>query len=313
MISNEFMFLPPPGWSPVPNAQPLAFTDARGSMLTVWSSHLTAREPAGELETAISDSQSILRRAASDRGVEQVSELHESRHPHLRCWTGEARARDGSLILSQCLLASQRGVFLATLQTPPPEQAHRELLQSFVRSVFSSDLRAIVRRARRTPPGCVAEAAPAIEEDEADPSDNEPFGTSFKLGCGCGCRKTAVLGDPTQVESEILMLGPLALECSACGRVTEIFDPDRHGYDAEVCGDGRGPEGSGRRQRYPCGGCSQTIGEATASFAFNDPEGLQTLPEQMAGREQDAFDWFTLEWRCAGCGQTQCIADHELA
>ena len=50
-----------------------------------------------------------------------------------------------------------------------------------------------------------------------------------------------------------------------------------------------------------------------ATFSFNDPEGLQTLPDALASREQDTFDWFALEWQCAACGGSDCVTDYELA
>src|SRR5688500_14258299 len=163
--------------------------------------------------------------------------------------------------------------------------------------VNSDDLGSIIRRVRVTAPRCVAGTAPRLEAGE-EAAEGEQFGTCFWLGCPCGCREAAVLGYPTVVRGEVVILSPLALECSACNRVTEIFDSDLHGYDPEVCGEPRGMRGSGERQRYRCTACGHGLGEAVASFGFNDPEGLGSLPEGLAGREQDTFDWFTLEWRC---------------
>ena len=175
---------------------------------------------------------------------------------------------------------------------------------------MSGDLGTIVGRVRVSPPRCIAGAAPRLEPGE-DVGDGEQFGTAFWLGCACGCRETAVLCFATNVRGEMLNLGPLAIECSACNRVTEIFDPDRDGYDPEVCGEPRGIRGSGERQRYRCAACGHGVGEAVASFSFNDPAGFLTLPEGLAGREQDTFDWFTLEWRCAGCGEICYVIDYE--
>jgi hypothetical protein len=314
MTSDEFGFEAPAGWARDADAEGLRFTDGRGGVLVVSSSRVMGEEPEGELEEAISAAMESARRAASERGLEQVSELHETKHRHLRCWTGEARARNGSVVMSQCVLASRRGVLLATLETPPPEAVHREVFGGFVGSVFSGELRGIVRRVRSTPPSCVAGAAPRLEGGaEPEGPDTEQFGTAFWLGCPCGSRETAILCYPKKVGAEIVILGPLALRCGACERVTEVFDPDLHGYDPEVCGEGRGMRGSGERQVYRCGACGQSVGEAVATFSFNDPEGLQTLPEGLAGREQDAFDWFALEWKCAGCGELDAVADYERA
>ena len=39
------------------------------------------------------------------------------------------------------------------------------------------------------------------------------------------------------VGGDVLVLSPLAIHCTACNKVTEIFDSDLHGYDPEVSGD----------------------------------------------------------------------------
>jgi hypothetical protein len=116
------------------------------------------------------------------------------------------------------------------------------------------------------------------------------------------------------VRGEAVMLSPLALECPDCGKVTEIFDSDRHGHDPEVCGDSATMRGSGERQRYRCSACGHDIGRPVAMFSFNNPqEILQDLPQELTGREQDVFDWFVLEWECAACGESNAVADYERA
>jgi hypothetical protein len=87
------------------------------------------------LERVLSNAFTVVKRAASDPELLRVSDLHESPHPSLRCWTAESRTRDNSVMFSQCVVASRRGVLLATLETAPPEESHRELFQSFVQSV----------------------------------------------------------------------------------------------------------------------------------------------------------------------------------
>jgi hypothetical protein len=176
--------------------------------------------------------------------------------------------------------------------------------------MISSDLRAIIQRVRQTPPTCIANAAPRLDPGE-DVPDGGQFGTHFWLGCPCGSRETAVLCHPTRVGSDVLNLAPLAVQCAACDRDIEIFDPARHGYGGEVCGDTAGRRGSGDRRRFRCSACGHATGEPVASFAFNDPEGFVTLPPELAGREQDTFDWFTLELRCAACGETDYVVDYE--
>jgi hypothetical protein len=104
-------------------------------VLIVSSSRVMPAESPEVLERLLSNAFAAVRRAASDPELLRVSELHESPHPTLRCWTAEARTRDNSVMFSQCVLSSRRGVLLATLETPPPEQSHREVFQSFVLSI----------------------------------------------------------------------------------------------------------------------------------------------------------------------------------
>ena len=195
--SEEFAFENSPlGMDACSGAERLTFIDDRGGVLIVSSSRVMPAEPEGDLETgelldAISSSvPRAAWRPASDREPVQISELHESPHRNLRCWTGEARTRDGSVTISQCVLASQRGVLLATLETPPPEQSHREVFQSFVKSVFSSDFRA-AHSARSTHPADLHRKRGSDTDAEPDPPgperpDGEQFATTFSLGCPCG-------------------------------------------------------------------------------------------------------------------------------
>ena len=83
----------------------------------------------------LSNAFGAVQRAASDPELMQVSELRESPHRSLRCWTAEARTRDGSVFFSQCVLATNRGVLMDTLETPPSAETHRELFREFVDSV----------------------------------------------------------------------------------------------------------------------------------------------------------------------------------
>ena len=92
-------------------------------------------EPREVLDMMLSNAFAAVQRAGSDPELLQLSELRESPHRSLRCWTAEARTHDGSVFFSQCVLATKRGVLLATLETPPPAETHRALFREFVDSV----------------------------------------------------------------------------------------------------------------------------------------------------------------------------------
>jgi hypothetical protein len=133
--SDEFTFAVPPGWTQAPEAERLTFIDNRGGVLVVSSSRVMPTASAEVLDTMLSNAFAAVKRAASDPELTQLSELNESQHGSLRCWTAEARAYDGSVCFSQCVVATDRGVLLATLETPPPAETHRELFRRFVAGV----------------------------------------------------------------------------------------------------------------------------------------------------------------------------------
>ena len=136
--SDEFTFIVPSGWSRAPDAERLTFIDNRGGVLIVSSSRGMLTESPEVLDMMLSNAFVAVRRAASDPELAQLSDLHESPHGRLRCWTAETRTHDGSVFFSQCVLATHRAVLLATLETPPPAEAHRELFRRFVGGVGSA-------------------------------------------------------------------------------------------------------------------------------------------------------------------------------
>ena len=133
--SDEFTFEVPSGWAPAPEAERPTFIDDRGGVLIVSSSRVTPAESREVLDMVLSNAFAAVQRAASDPELMQVSELRESPHRSLRCWTAEARTHDGSVFFSQCVLATKRGVLLATLETPPSAESHHQLFREFVDSV----------------------------------------------------------------------------------------------------------------------------------------------------------------------------------
>ncbi len=133
--SDEFTFEAPPGWRHAPEAERLTFISDRGGVLSVSSSRVTPAQSREVLDRMLSNAFEAVQRAASGPGLLLVSDLHESPHRSLRCWTVEARTRDASVYFSQCVLATKQGVLLATFETPSPVEAHRELFRGFVDSV----------------------------------------------------------------------------------------------------------------------------------------------------------------------------------
>jgi hypothetical protein len=175
------------------------------------------------------------------------------------------------------------------------------------------NLTSILAHVRSKPPSCVSQTL-TQQESQSGMSNDYAFSTSFRIGCCCGSVATSILCYPTPVGKDVVILSPLALCCLRCGRVTEFFDTDRHGYDPEVCGDSVTARGSGDRSTYVCTTCSSKVGQSIVTFAFNNAsETLGELPPELEGREQDAFDWFTLEFICSACSHRQVVTDFERA
>lgn len=175
------------------------------------------------------------------------------------------------------------------------------------------DFESILARVRVTPPTCIIDAEPRLEPSDNSGNDNS-LHISYRIGCRCSGRSNSILCYPTKIQREIVILSPLALQCSACNGITEFFDSDRHGYDPEVCGDSATMTGSGSRQLFSCTTCAHKLGQVITTFSFNGVgELFEDLPEALRGREQDVFDWFTVEFECDACGKRDVVADFERA
>jgi len=137
----------------------------------------------------------------------------------------------------------------------------------------------------------------------------------FALACKCGSNLHRVHGhewtNPHR-NNEVWFISPLALECAACGRMTDLFDSDAHGYDAELGSGVSAPRAEGRRVMLGCEDCEPTSFEAFARFEYPDDIFDGQTPEY-AGREQDLFSWFTLVAKCSHCARMTFVADFECA
>jgi hypothetical protein len=134
LTSEEFTFNVPAGWTRAAG-EGLVYLDGGGGVMIVSSWRITPAGSSELLQDLLSNAFASVRRAAADPQLVQVSELHEFAHATLRCWIAESRTRDGALCFSQCVLSSERGVLLATLESPAPAEAHRHVFQTFLSGV----------------------------------------------------------------------------------------------------------------------------------------------------------------------------------
>ncbi len=163
------------------------------------------------------------------------------------------------------------------------------------------------------PPRCVG----GFQTDSASPLLREVPHVKdvayFALRCSCGSTAVNVLGYYAVNEShpdQQVFIAPFALRCSACGVVTELFDPRQDGYDAEI-GHCWSMTGEGERSRFKCAKCSAELMEVVAGFEYPIDDDDFLSDEETAKRPQDFFLWFAVYGRCAACGAVQVVADYE--
>lgn len=179
---------------------------------------------------------------------------------------------------------------------------------------------------RSHPPRCLAgfRVKPARLRGVTFDGHGEKLNTIFRLACSCGHEKAYVLGhywrNPDYHNIEVF-ISPLALECNSCGKITELIDTGRHGYDSEFCSGSATKRGKGRRQRFRCEKCGPMPMQVHARFEYpGEIFGADGLVEEIAeeggkdfrGREQDLFSWFTAVGKCSGCSKLLTI-DFECA
>lgn len=140
--------------------------------------------------------------------------------------------------------------------------------------------------------------------------------TVFRLSCKCGSEKHYVFAHPwTNPErpEEFLFLSPIALQCVACNRLTELMDTDVHGHDAELGNGSATIRGQGKREEVECGGCD--LHKVLQVFVrFEYPDGLFADEiKDVEVRQEDLFTWFSLVAKCAKCESLLPVASYECA
>ena len=134
---------------------------------------------------------------------------------------------------------------------------------------------------------------------------------TFLLACVCGNGCHYVSGFSWRnpdYRNELVFLSPLDLRCASCGKVEELLDTDRHGYDAEIGGIVATVRGQGEKMEYQCDQCGSQPFEICVRFEYAD----HVFDDQKhRGQAQDLFSWFSLVGKCPGCSRILRIADFE--
>ena len=176
-------------------------------------------------------------------------------------------------------------------------------------------LREAEERLLTTPPRCLAgfRAEPATLTGVAFDGHGSDRNKVYRLSCPCGHDRFRVLGHFLRSDRGTdLFVSPLALECAACGKVTELIDTDRHGYDAELGHGSATLRGDGPRTHYPCDKCGVRPMTAYARFEHSGEELADSFIEEFPNT-QEYFSWFSLVGTCEGCQRMLRVADFECA
>lgn len=143
----------------------------------------------------------------------------------------------------------------------------------------------------------------------------ELFNPVFSLQCTCGGLDHFVHGyvwTNPDFNNVVVFLSPIVLECSTCGKKTDLLDTDVHGYDAELGHGSATARAKGDRAVFECPECGRQPLEVFARFEYPDDLFDDDFPEAK-GREQDLFTWFSLHGRCTECAQMLAVTDFECA
>jgi hypothetical protein len=193
--------------------------------------------------------------------------------------------------------------------------AGRDTLGELDASRGSSMSAELIQHVLEHPPRCVA----GFHVDPASPLLREMPESAdvvrFALRCSCGSAAVRVLGCSTADETDHdkhIFLAPLALACSACGAVTEVFDPRRDGHDAEI-GECWSMTGEGPRSEFRCSECGAVLMDVVVGFQYPIDDDDFESDEEVARHPQDFFTWFVLYGRCKACGALQEVANYECA
>ena len=157
------------------------------------------------------------------------------------------------------------------------------------------------------PPTCLSPFSAVPIKEDTILEEHESF-SHFALTCMCGGKEWIVLGYLPEPE---LFLCPLSLKCTKCAKITEIFDIERHGYDAELGNGCYSRRAEGEQVEFSCPTCGDTAFETAAVVSYQLDE--SEMNEEDKSKVQDLFDTFYLSVRCTNCGSQKDICDYECA
>ncbi len=132
---------------------------------------------------------------------------------------------------------------------------------------------------------------------------------AFVLACLCGSEKFDVSAHfDEETEGADGPHGPVGIDCPACDASGDLFDPDEHGYDAEM----------GLREKVDPGDWYDGIPSAPVAPPYRVIVRLEYALDQLGapdftGREQDLFSWITILGQDAETGALVQLFEEECA
>ncbi len=168
--------------------------------------------------------------------------------------------------------------------------------------------------ARATPPPQIvlgqSDSEPCLSSLDVAFDDDVAIQSCFRLACHCGGTSHLVHGfHYREPGRHPLILSPLILECTNCGKCALAFDSEFHGYDAEQ-GTRTNRRGEGKLGVIECPHCGPNPLEVHVAFEYADDRFDGSQP-QFAGREQDLFNSFTMYGTCVRCLRQLEVANFE--
>lgn len=164
----------------------------------------------------------------------------------------------------------------------------------------------LVKRACAHPPRCLSELRTMLQPSAPISMPQLEELACLALSCPCGSAELMVIGHAADDD----FLGPLGVQCPACGKQAHLIDPQTDGYNGEIkCNSVRTGEGPKRNFQCACGTESFRL---VAGFTYQGLSEDEMEPEQWAHIE-DFFDCFFLEGTCTRCDVSTSIVGWELA
>lgn len=96
--------------------------------------------------------------------------------------------------------------------------------------------------------------------------------------------------------------------CAECGKIFDLIDLSKHGYDGFICHDGLPVDDSDLKEYY-CEKCGNNTFSADIEIEPEDPkqfyeEVAEDSPTEFEAEDYvDAFHWFALSLTCTKCGR----------